>query len=203
MSRGVSILDKSADEVRLSKLMKEAQDGNSNAYRILLLEIKKMISSFVKNSFFRLGMGGSNSWEDVVQEVLLAIHNKRATYNPDQYFLPWLYSIARYKVIDFARAKKTESKFIDLELDLVELDVAASENEESTANRDLQGLFDDLPQKQRQILELVKIQGLTIDEAATHTGYSHSDIKVTIHRAIKTLQKKLQKEAHSEKFKTH
>jgi RNA polymerase sigma-70 factor (ECF subfamily) len=195
MSRGARHLDNSLDEKRLSELMRKAQGGDASSYRTLLLEIEKMISSFVKNSFFRLGLGGSSAWEDVTQEVLLSVHAKRSTYNPNQYFLPWLYSIARYKVIDHARAARTVSKFIDLELDLVELDVAHPQVEESSnANHDLLALFDDLPQKQRQVLELVKIQGLTIAEAATRTGFSHSDIKVTIHRAIKTLQKRIRGE---------
>ncbi|MBK7844178.1 MAG: sigma-70 family RNA polymerase sigma factor [Bdellovibrionales bacterium] len=194
MSKGARHLDDSSDEKRLQELMRNAQGGDAISYRSLLLEIEKMISSFVKNSFFRLGLVGSSAWEDVTQEILLSIHAKRATYNPNQYFLPWLYSIARYKVIDFARAARTVSKFIDLELDLLELDVAHPQVEESNTSRDLLALFDDLPQKQRQVLELVKIQGLTIAEAATETSFSHSDIKVTIHRAIKTLQKRLRGE---------
>lgn len=199
MNKGVSRLENSSDEKRLSGLMRKAQGGDSNSYRMLLLEIEKMISSFVKNSFFRLGLGGADSWEDVTQEILLGIHSKRATYNPNQYFLPWLYSIARYKVIDHARASRTVSKFIDLELDLVQLDIAFPNNEEFNTNHDLKSLFDDLPKKQRDVLELVKIQGLTIAEAAVRTGFSHSDIKVTIHRAIKTLRERLQGEIVNEK----
>lgn len=199
MSKGVSRLENSSDEKRLAELMRKAQGGDSHSYRTLLLEIEKMISSFVKNSFYRLGLGGTDAWEDVVQEILMGIHSKRATYNPNQYFLPWLYSIARYKVIDHARSARTVSKFIDLELDLVQLDIAFPNNMEPDTNHDLQSLFDNLPKKQREVLELVKIQGLTITEAAARTGFSHSDIKVTVHRAIKTLQKRLQGEVANEK----
>lgn len=191
MNKGVDSLENSADEKRLSELMRKAQSGDSNSYRTLLLEIEKMISSFVKNSFFRLGLGGTDDWKDVVQEILLSIHSKRATYDPDCCFLPWLYSIARYKVIDHTRAVRRASKFMDLELDMVELDVVHPVVEEPTTNHDLQTLFDNLPQKQREILELVKIQGLTIAEVAIRTGLSHSDIKVTVHRAIKVLRKRL------------
>lgn len=192
MSKGVNNLENSSDERRLSDLMRRAQGGDAHSYRTLLLEMEKMITSFVKNSFFRLGLGASDAWEDVVQDVLIGIHSKRATYDSKQYFLPWLYSIARYKVIDHARAARTVSKFIDLELDLVELDLAQPCAEESGTNHDLQALLDDLPQKQRAVLELVKIQGLTIAEAACRTGFSHSDIKVTVHRAIKTLRERLE-----------
>lgn len=191
MSKVVKNLDNSFDEKRLSELMRRAQDGCADSYKALLLELEKMISSFVKNSFFRLGIGDTCSCEDVTQEILIGIHAKRATYDPKQYFLPWFYSIARYKVIDHARAARTASKFIDLEIDLVELDIAQLTNEDTSSSHDLENLFNELPVKQRQVLELVKLQGLTISEAAIQTGFSHSDIKVTVHRAIRTLQKRL------------
>lgn len=194
MNKGVPQLENSSEETRLAELMKKAQGGDSHSYRMLLLEIEKMTSRFVKNSFYRFGIGNSDSWEDVVQEILLSIHAKRATYDPKQFFLPWFYSIARYKIIDHARRVKTISKFFDLELDLIELEATYSLVESENTQRDLLNLFECLPQKQRQVIELVKINGLTVAEAATKLGLSQSDIKVTIHRAIKFLQKKLKGE---------
>lgn len=191
MSKVVKGLDNSLDEKRLSELMRRAQGGCADSYKALLLELEKMITSFVKNSFVRLGLGDMCSCDDVTQEILIGIHTKRATYNSEQFFLPWFYSIARYKVIDHARKARTTSKFIDLEIDLVELNVVHQASKDSETSHDLENLFDELPQKQREVLELVKVQGLTIAEAAAQTGFSHSAIKVTVHRAIKTLQKRL------------
>lgn len=191
MSKVARHLDISLDEKRLSELMRKAQEGDSISYRALLIEIEKMILSFVRNSFFRLGLGASRALEDVVQEILLSVHAKRSTYDPNQFFLPWLYSIAKYKVIDHARAIRTVSKYIDLELDLAELNIAVTDGEETGASYDLSVLFDELPEKQKRLLELTKIQGLTIAEAATQTGFSPSDVKVSVHRAIKTLQKRM------------
>lgn len=193
--KALNNLDKSADEKRLSELMRKAQGGDEAAYRSLLLEVEKMLASFIKNNLFRLGLGNTQSHDDLLQEILLAIHTKRATYDPNQYFLPWMYAISRYKIIDHARATRTSSKVIALEMDLATLELPAAEINSSGSNSDVEILLNSLPKKQREILELVKIKGLSIKEAALHTGCSDSDVKVTIHRAIKTLQKKLKREA--------
>jgi len=190
MSKVVKNLDNSFDEKRLSELMRRAQDECTDSYKALLLELEKMISGFVKNSFFRLGLGDTCSCDDVTQEILVGIHAKRATYNPKQYFLPWFYSIARYKVIDHARAARTASKFINL----IKLEITQATNEDTSSSHDLENLFNELSLKQRQVLELVKLQGFTISEAAAQTGFTNSDIKVTVHRAIKTLQKRLRRD---------
>ncbi len=197
-------LFKSSDEMRLSELMRKAQEGDSDSYRILLVEIEKMVASYVKNSFRRLGLGQQAWWEDVCQEVLLAIHNKRSTFNPQQNFLPWLYSIAKYKVIDYFRSVRVSAKHIDLQLDIAELEIAEIQNNDSNVGHDLEVLFNELPDKQRKVLQLVKIEGLSITEAAAKTGFSNSDVKVTIHRAIKFLQKRMQDEkVLSEKSRPH
>lgn len=65
-----------------------------------------MVKQFVYNSFTRLGLKSFGGQDDVVQEVLLAIHHKRSAFDETQFFLPWMYAIARYKIIDYFRRNK-------------------------------------------------------------------------------------------------
>ena len=190
---GLKGLDHSADETELSLLMRKAQEGDSASYVILLQKVQVMVKHFVDNSFTRLGLKSFGGQDDVVQEVLLAIHQKRSAYDGTQFFLPWMYAITRYKVIDyFRRNKKNVYSSISLstEDELMAFDIAVAT--EFGTHYDLENLCNMLPGKQRDILMLVKLQGLSIEEVEAQTGYSTSDIKVNVHRALKFLQQKVQ-----------
>jgi RNA polymerase sigma-70 factor (ECF subfamily) len=180
-------LDHSQDEKELSQLMRSSQSGDVESYRVLLTRIRTMLQRYTENSFARFGLGASGGQEDVLQDILLAIHLKRHTYDPEQFFLPWLYAVARYKVIDHLRKNKVglrSTVSLDDELENVETLMPL----EMGADLDIETLCESLPEKQRVVLKLVKIEGLSIDEASKRTGFSSSDIKVTVHRAIKSLQ---------------
>ncbi|MEL6487087.1 MAG: sigma-70 family RNA polymerase sigma factor, partial [Pseudomonadota bacterium] len=121
--------------------------------------------------------------DDLVQEVLIAFFTKRATWDPARPFLPWLAAIARYRWVDHLRkVYKHDGKEL-MEDDAVE----DSEEEVVMARVSLDRLFKKLPEKQAKVIEMVKIAGLSIREAAEKTGQSESLVKVNIHRGLKKL----------------
>ena len=181
-------LSGSRDEIELSALMRKSQAGDSTSYMELLRKISRMLKSFVENSFQRLGIRSSEGREDVIQEILLAIHSKLATYDKDEHFLPWLYAIARYKVVDHFRRNRVSlhhSVPIEDEIETLEATVAMPD---APKGNDIVKLMESLPEKQRTVLRLVKFEGLSVKEVSAKTGYSASDVKVTVHRAIKELR---------------
>jgi RNA polymerase sigma-70 factor (ECF subfamily) len=180
----------SRDERELSSLMRASLAGEREAYSRLLQLIRGHVLPFVRNGLVRAGQGDSGSAEDVVQEVLLAIHSKRASYDPDQPFLPWMYAIARYKLIDYLRAARVRGQ-VDLVEDMTVFEQLAVSPADSASNVDSEALLGLLPKKQRTLIELVKLKGLSVQEAAIQTGFSASDVKVSIHRGIQALRKKL------------
>lgn len=189
---GLKGLEHSVDEALLSQLMRKAQDGDSESYTILLQKVQVIVRHFVDNSFKRLGLKSYGGQEDVVQEVLLAIHYKRSSYDETQFFLPWMYAITRYKIIDyFRRHKKNVYSSISLstEDEIMAFDIAVVT--EFGFSYDIEQLCKMLPDKQRDILMMVKIDGLSIEDVEKKTGHSASDIKVSVHRAIKFLQQKV------------
>jgi len=188
---GSTALADSSDEKELSALMRLAQDGDAEAYRRLLSRIKAMMESYVKNSLLRLGRAAPALADDLTQEILLGLHAKRNTYDPKQFFLPWLYAIARYKVIDFIRDTKKRSVHVPLEAEHLEVAHAEFVSDSAFSSVDTHTLIAMLPQKQKDVLMMVKLDGLSVSEASLKTGFSESDIKVTVHRALKTLRKKL------------
>jgi len=174
---------RAAREARLHDLIVAAQRGDESAYAGFLRETAALLRPFFRR---RLAQHPDDS-EDLVQETLLALHNKRHTYDPSQPVTTWMVAIARYKLIDLLRSRAGRDWLNEpLEDDLEEL---ASEKEPAAheARRDLRMLLARLPDKQRLPIEYVKIEGLSVEEAARRTGLSISAVKVGVHRGLKVL----------------
>lgn len=124
--------------------------------------------------------------EDLVQESLLAIHNKRHTYNRTQPLGAWVHAIAKYKLVDFLRGRGIRESFNDSLEDIGEL-FAYSNVEAAEARRDIMKLLDQLPEKHRMPIIYTKLEGLSVEEAADKSGMSESAIKVGVHRGLKKL----------------
>lgn len=166
-----------ADEATLSRLMAKAQQGDRPAYNVLLSEAGMWLERYFRRRV------PPHQQDDLVQDVLMALHAKRATYDPTRPFLPWLAAIARYRWVDHLR------KVYRNETDLLEEGDAVEDSEEDviTARVSLERLFIHLPEGQAEAIELVKIGGHSISEAAQKTGQSESLVKVNIHRGLKKL----------------
>jgi RNA polymerase sigma-70 factor (ECF subfamily) len=174
-------------ELFFASRMRKAQQGDGAAYRELLEEVQSALEGYFVRALLRTGLGDRIASEDLVQETLLAIHAKRHTYDGEQPFGPWLFAIARYKLIDASRALRG-NRFIPFDEELESV-LAAPETGEPGAAADVAKLLGELPEKQRRALELVKLDGRSIRQAAKTTGMSESAIKVSIHRALKALKR--------------
>lgn len=167
-------------EDHLKGLMLRGLDGDAQAWRALLTEMGKHLRAFFSR---RLYDGGADT-EDLVQETLIAIHAKRATWDPAQSFSAWAYAVARYKLIDHLRRTRRH-KHLPLEdagVLFADVDV-----EERVVKGDLKRVLSVLPERQRRLIEDVKVNGASVAEAAAKLGYSETAAKVAIHRSMKTL----------------
>ena len=178
-------------EASLSAAMRNAQQGDAASYKVLLEGARVILQVYASRTLRRMGIHDQGSVDDLVQETLLAVHAKRHTYDPSLLFTPWLFAIARYKLIDFGRGRRRAGIAVGLEQveDVLEAPVFT----DPTTEVDLKALMEKLPKKTRQILELVKLEGLSIAETAARTQMSESAIKVTVHRALKALRMHLSK----------
>ncbi len=130
--------------------------------------------------------------EDLVQETLLALHNQRHTYRPSERLTPWLYAIARYKLVDSLRAHSPR-RAVEEPIDDETADSAffAQDTNASEARRDLLKLLETLPDRFRLPLVQVKLEGLTVVEAALRLNMSESAVKIGIHRGLKVLARRV------------
>jgi RNA polymerase sigma-70 factor (ECF subfamily) len=156
--------------------MAAAQAGHGGAYRRLLGDIRIWLLRYFAR---RLPPG---QVEDAVQETLIAIHEKRHTYDPARPFRPWLAAVARYKWIDRLRAMGRERS--DELPDTIGVEGHESEVTSAVLLRDL---IERLKPAQQQAIRLVKLDGFSVEEASAQTGQSPSLIKVNIHRGLKHL----------------
>jgi RNA polymerase sigma-70 factor (ECF subfamily) len=150
-------------------------------------EFLRQTASLLRPFFRRRLAQHPDEVEDLIQETLLAVHNKRHTYDALQPVTPWLYAIARYKLVDLLRARAGQEALhepFDEEFDDFGSDASEAAHE---ARRDLRILLARLPDKQRLPIEYVKIEGRSVEEAAQLTGLSASAVKVGVHRGLKAL----------------
>jgi RNA polymerase sigma-70 factor (ECF subfamily) len=174
-------------EAQLRELLVAGQRGDAAAYASFLRETASVLRPFFRRRLAHY----PDDVEDLVQETLLAMHNKRDTYDPGQPVTPWMYAIARYKLVDLLRARAGREALHDpLAEDLEELASEAGAAAQE-ARRDLAVLLAELPDKQRLPIQYVKIEGVSVAEAAQRTGLSVSAVKIGVHRGLKLLAAKL------------
>jgi RNA polymerase sigma-70 factor (ECF subfamily) len=172
-----------ADEHTLARLMAAAQTGDRQAYGVLLAEARRWLLRYLARKV------PPGQLDDVVQDVLLSLHAKRASFDPARPFLPWLAAIARYRWVDHLRRSYRRE-----EVALGDHDVAGSDDSDAVMARiSLDRLFGSLPPAQAVAIELVKIEGRSISEAAARCGQSEPLVKVNIHRGLKRLAALIEK----------
>ena len=127
--------------------------------------------------------------EEKATQVMMAVHKKRATFDPTRPFLPWLAAIARYRWVDHLR-----KVYRNAEDALEDFDAPEDSDEEAVlAHMSLERLFVQIPEKQSEVIAMVKIEGLSIKEAADKSGQTESAVKVNIHRGLKKMSALIEK----------
>lgn len=165
--------------------MVSAQAGDQSDYRLLLGEIGQVLERY-----FCARIGAGAYVDDCVQEVLLAVHEARHTYDPGRPFRPWLFAIARHKGIDRLR-RETRLREDPLPEDVSDWDGAVVDVEANVVGS---RMIDALSAEYREPIMLTKIAGFSSAEAAATLKISESALKVRVHRGIKRLRRMLEAE---------
>jgi len=162
-------------ESRLKALFVRGLDGDADAYRSFLQALTRHLRAFLRRRIPQY----RDDVEDLVQEILLAVHNARHTYRPDEPLTAWLHAIARYKLMDYFRSRARRESLND--------PLDDTDDEPAHARHDIGKLLEHLPDKQRLPIVHMKLEGLSVTETARLTGLSESAVKVGVHRGLKAL----------------
>jgi RNA polymerase sigma-70 factor (ECF subfamily) len=176
---------------QLSGLMCLAQDGDARAYQTLLLEVTALVRRFTRTRVRQ------PEWvEDIVQETLFSIHRDRHTYDPSRPFLPWMYAIARHRLLDFVEKQRR-----------------LGEKESLTDPGEEEPVWEDPPRElirllrralallsfnQREVIRMLKLEGFSVLEISQRMGLSESSVKVTAHRGYKKLRTLMTEPSHGD-----
>jgi RNA polymerase sigma-70 factor, ECF subfamily len=172
------------NEAELRALMVAGLDGDAASHKALLDRLSPHLRAYYKNRLLRGGRSTAEA-EDLVQDALIAIHTQRHTYDPGQPLTPWVYAVARYKLIDHLR--RTRASFADVPVEDAEDILARDDHVAAESAYDLNRLLARIPEKMRRAIQCVKLDGLSVAEAARRCGVSESAIKVNVHRGLKAL----------------
>jgi RNA polymerase sigma-70 factor, ECF subfamily len=162
-------------------LMVAAQAGDARAYAQLL----QQASAFIRAIARRYHSDAATA-EDVVQETLIAIHRVRHTYEPGRPVEPWIAAIAKARAIDALRARKRRTAAETGAAQLAILETRAETKFEATA--EVAAALEALPAAQRAAIRLLKIEELSLNEAAAASGRSVPALKSLLHRAMTALR---------------
>jgi RNA polymerase sigma-70 factor (ECF subfamily) len=173
-------------EDRLKDFLVRGLAGDGAAYHRFLGELSGHLRAFLRRRLARM----PDDVEDLVQETLLAVHNQRHTFDAAQPLTAWVHAIARYKLVDFLRRRSRRDLLTEPLDDELEV-LSSADADAAEARRDLARLLETLPERQRMPIVYVKVQGLSVIEAARLTGMSASAVKVAVHRGLKALAAKI------------
>lgn len=174
---------KSCAETRWSSLMRAASRGDERAYRKLLEEVAAALRGTLRAKSARGGYSAADV-EDAVQEALLAIHVKRSTWREDQPIRPWVFTIAKYKMIDQMRRR-----FRRAELDIGEYSeiLRADPDPDPTTASDIDRVVARLTGRAGDIVRAIGIEGTSVAEASSRFGISEGAVRVALHRGLRKL----------------
>lgn len=171
-----------ATEERLHAQFVAALAGDGAAYHQFLAALSAHLRAFLRR---RLAQWPDDV-EDLVQETLLAVHHSRHTWRSSQPLTAWVHTIARYKLVDYLRARSRHEALNDPLDEEAEI-FAHSDSQALEARRDLERMLQVLPERQRQALVMMKLGGASVAETARATGQSEGAVKVGVHRSLKAL----------------
>lgn len=169
-------------EAELAALMRAALAGDNAAYAEFLHAVTVLVRKVVCRKLPECGVIAP---EDVVQETLLALHAKRHTWRTSEPILPWLLTIARYKVADVYRRRGTRV-FVDIE-DVAGILAAPEVAVPLDKERQIEGAISGLSDGQQKVVRSVAIDGRSIKETAHNLGMKETAVRVAFHRGLTTI----------------
>lgn len=157
--------------------------GDTDAYRRFLQATTPYLRSIAIKRCAQMGAQRADA-EDVLQDVLLAIHLKRGTWDPSRPIGPWLAAIVRNKVIDSFRRR---GRRIDVPIDDVIDILQAEEVPEAPDVQSIERLLAQLRPGQRDVVVAISLEGASVRQAAERLNLSEGAVRVALHRALKSL----------------
>lgn len=169
------------DDPPLEELLRAANRGDQRAYVAFLTAITPVVRGIARSR----GSGlGAEICEDIVQETLLALHQKRHTWREDLPVRPWLYAIVRFKVVDAFRAR---GRRVHLQIDEFAEVIPAEPDLDPTVRSDAERVIAQLDERSARIVTAIGLEGASISEVSAALDMTETAVRVALHRGLKKL----------------
>ena len=168
-------------------LMRLANSGDKAAYDRLLKSVAPVLRAVARRGLARAGQPVDQS-EDIVQEILLAVHLKRQTWDANAPFAPWLFAIARNKLIDALR-RRGRRVFVNVD-DFAET-IPSEAVAETAPATEVAAQLQSLPARQREVLQSIAVDAISIKDTAAKLAMSEGAVRVALHRGLASLTARL------------
>ncbi len=173
-----------------TRLMRLAVSGDGIAYHRLLKAVAPVLRAAARRGLARAGQPVDQS-EDIVQDILLAVHLKRHTWDANAPFAPWLFAIARNKLIDALR-RRGRRIFVNID-DFAET-IPADSAPETVPASEMAMHLDALPARQREVLQSIALESTSIKDTASKLSMSEGAVRVALHRGLSAISNKLRED---------
>ncbi|MBT2790048.1 sigma-70 family RNA polymerase sigma factor [Paraburkholderia strydomiana] len=176
-------VDSPAREEQWAIWMRAALANDADAYRRFLEDVTPYLRSMARRRCEPRSAPGSEV-EDVVQEMLLAVHLKRGSWDQTRPIGPWLSTIARNKMVDILRQRVRHES---VPIEDVAATLASKNPRDAPEHGDLERLLKRLGEPQRSIVQSLSLDGHSVRDTATRLNMTEGAISVALHRAVKKL----------------
>jgi RNA polymerase sigma-70 factor, ECF subfamily len=164
------------------ELMQSYQNGSKSAFDILFERHSGRVYGFLLNRISK-----KKEAEDLLQEVFFKLHRSKHLYNSTLPFAPWLFSISRSVLLDFAKKKNLEDP-----VEMSEFDKIAA-YETAVTRHDVEELVASLPQAQSEALSLRVYDDKTFEEIAFRLSTSPENARQLVSRGINKIRQALRR----------
>src|SRR5258708_38033149 len=160
--------------------MRSAISGDSAAYQRLLSAIAPVLRATARRGLARAGQPVDQS-EEIVQDILVAVHLKRHTWDANAPFAPWLFAIARNKLIDQLR-RRGRRVFVNID-DFAET-IPSESAPETVPAGEVAAQLQSLPARQRDVLQSIAVESASIKDTAAKFAMGEGAVGVALHRGL-------------------
>jgi len=185
------VVDQPERERDWTNLMEQSLQGNARAYEQLLTGLTVGLRRVVRRRAHAAGI----EVEDIVQEVLLALHLKRGTRVLGTPLAPWVAAIARNKIVDALRRRGQRT---EVAIESVVDTLSSDSGVDAEHTHDLRDVLARLSERQREVVQAVSLEGYSAQETAEQLQMTEVAVRVTLHRSLKALSLIFRTVAHED-----
>lgn len=174
----------------LTELADRARDGGDEALEHLVSAAARVVRRW---ALVRLAHAADA--DDVMQEVMIRVIRSIETWPAGESFAPWLYAVTRNAATDRLRRRRRQRDVGGFDSFLDTVPAVGSDPSLVQARSELAGLLDrllrELPHRQREVFDLIELQGTTASEVARLIGIRASSVRGSLLKARRNLRRRI------------